>query len=140
MYRGLENISIGGTDLGCAQNILLKDDQQIEFKSSHLGFEYIKKLDWNNFRSCKYLNLCGARNLTELDIDSIPDLIALVIMYSGIKHAELTTLQHLQVVVYGWCGDDNDDESDNDVDDEQTVSCNAGVILRRFNSGGNEIK
>ena len=34
-YHGLENVSIGATDYGCTQNILLKNGQKIVFKSSH---------------------------------------------------------------------------------------------------------
>ena len=54
-------------------------------------------------------------------------------MYSGIRHAELTGLELLEVVVYGkW--------SDGSIWGDQIVSANPGAILRRFSTESTEVK
>ena len=54
---------------------------------------------------CKYVNLCDAYDLTEPQIDSITNIVVLVIYRSQIKHAELTGLALLEVIDYGlWNG------------------------------------
>ena len=81
------------------------------------------------------MNLCHTYNLTELDTAHLKSLVALAIFGTQIKHAQLTELGLLQVVVYGKWG-----KRDGNWGGEQTVSANAGVLLGRFDNSGNEVK
>ena len=96
----MENVSYGYNESTSNYGaIILKDGTPIKFTSNQVTS--VKRFDERNLVQCKYLNLCGANALVDLDLIYLKQLRVLGIHQTSIANINLSSVKELEFVIYG---------------------------------------